>query len=207
MVYDASVNPFPGHRDLYVLALGLVLGIALGPSVLGRLAPEAYASLFGVAGARAQLDEARQTSDVQLREFATKGATDEQIAQLTEQRDLQLLQLEGAVVGQMNNRALQLMLGLLMALAVTFVAEAAWSPVPKRNNEGVADEDRLMVSAWTGRLTTVRYALLAGVFTLLLARPPLFEQTPWAFTLLVVAISFGAAALPLGKRKAVASGQ
>jgi hypothetical protein len=198
------MNPFPGHRDLYVLAAGLVLGIVLGPSVLGRLAPQAYASLFGTAGVRAQLDQARTDSDAKLRELATQGATDEQIGQLTVQRDQQLQMLESAVTGQMNARAVQLMLGLLVAMAVTFVAEAAWSPVPRRNrdrNPRPDDGEQMVLSPWTSRLTTVRYALLAGVLAVLLARPPLFEQTPWLFTALIVAVAFGAAALPLSKRQ------
>lgn len=54
------LSPFPARRDLFLLAAGLVLGVVLGPPVLGTLSPAAYVGLFGGTEAATALDEVNE---------------------------------------------------------------------------------------------------------------------------------------------------
>lgn len=54
------LSPFPARRDLFLLATGLVLGVVLGPPVLGTLSPAAYVGLFGGTEAATALDEVNE---------------------------------------------------------------------------------------------------------------------------------------------------
>ncbi|MEM9415811.1 MAG: hypothetical protein AAGA29_10090 [Planctomycetota bacterium] len=51
--------PLPDARHIYLLAAGIVLGVLLGPAVMGRVLPNQYEQLFNDAGPTAELDAAR----------------------------------------------------------------------------------------------------------------------------------------------------
>ncbi|XAM01327.1 hypothetical protein OT109_08020 [Phycisphaeraceae bacterium D3-23] len=51
--------PWPDARHIYLLAAGIVLGVLLGPAVMGRALPHQYELLFDAPGPTAELDAAR----------------------------------------------------------------------------------------------------------------------------------------------------
>lgn len=74
-------NPFPGHRDLYLIVAGLIVGVLCSSAVLGRLAPSWYDGLFVGSGAQAmqQAQHAREriksVQQDQARTLATLKST------------------------------------------------------------------------------------------------------------------------------------
>ena len=194
-----STSPSPrviagaDHRDVYLLALGIVLGVLIGPQVLGRWAPAAYDRLF-VGGGQAQreLDDFDRHVSEELRRLngtgATKTAIEEKAAELlkdraekSERRDANLRQHAAWLAGQMN--------ALLLALLVFMIVEAVTDPA----------------SAWgarfRNRLATVRYALMALWLALLLGQQQWLRDVPLAFLALLVVVALLAAVVPLRRRE------
>ncbi|BAM02508.1 hypothetical protein [Phycisphaera mikurensis] len=218
------VFPFPGRRDLLLLAAGLLLGLVLGPPLLGAAAPTAYIALFGgteaheaAEAAREQAASARAAALAQLGLGEGEGALPE--GPQREQAEARYAELDrvltGAVTARyaavdaaMNARAVRWVLGLLIALAGVFVAEVLASPEPPPAGASRASVE---VPPALRRLTTVRYALMAGLLAVVLARATLYEEIPWIFSVLLLAVALGAAWVPLhragaGRAAGAASG-
>ncbi|MFI4859498.1 MAG: hypothetical protein ACIAXF_02330, partial [Phycisphaerales bacterium JB063] len=54
--------PLPDARHIYLLAAGIVLGVLLGPAVMGRVLPSAYEQLFNRGGYSTELESAREAA-------------------------------------------------------------------------------------------------------------------------------------------------
>ena len=72
---DTPDTPNPGPVELYILAAGLLLGILLGPAVLGRVAPTAHASLFGGGPATQQLIDYDEETAAMVAALEATGVT------------------------------------------------------------------------------------------------------------------------------------
>ena len=177
----------PNHRDLYLIVIGVVAGIGLGPYVLGRVSSETYDRLF-VVGATG-LEELRQLDAQKLDQQSRfpQGATavaitewlqNEAMRQQNRRRDLltdHLARLRGMMA------ALVLAMVAIMALE-TFAASAA-------------------PAALASRLAATRYALVAVWIAIVLAQPRLLHVASGTFVLLLVVVAVVAAFLPVKSRE------
>ncbi|MEX0885200.1 MAG: hypothetical protein WD009_02065 [Phycisphaeraceae bacterium] len=125
-------NPFPDHRDIYVLVAGLLLGVVLGPAVLGQIAPELHDRWFvGSAALRAELDEHITEREQTLRRLQESGVTEaaipERLAAEAEQEALLRARLAEAEAAHARGLGGRLHALILAALAL-MVAEALVSP-------------------------------------------------------------------------------
>lgn len=196
----AVLNPFADHRDLYLLVAGLVLGVLLGPAVLGQAAPGVYERMFvGMGEATADLREAEAAHASALRDLQETGVSDAALAEravgFEQQRMLLQARAEQEQVthlGRLTGR----MLALVFAVVGVMVIEALVSPQP--NGGG-----RQVVPTAVSRLVTIRYALAALWLMVVVAQPAMLGQLPVVFAALVVLVALGAAFVPLGKGKAV----
>ena len=211
--------PFPGRRDLFVLAAGLLLGVLLGPSVLEAASPDAYRALFGGAEAHAVVEEVRaqaETAKASIRERSgldlgegegprgeARERVEAQVRELGVAIDARVAAADRAVAAAMDNQAVRWVLGLLVALVGVSVAEVRAAPQPAA--PGRADA-AVEVPAAVRRLITVRYALLAVLVAVVMARATLYEAIPWFFVLALLGVSLAAAWVPLGRRPAGGDG-
>lgn len=188
--------PFATLRDVYMLLAGVCLGVLLGPAVLGRVVPEAYAGLFEAGPFYAQIvdfDEVTETNALALR--ATDVTPDAEV----EMRSLRGAQRAGMVQAMdavMDRTAMLRLVGVGVALFVVMLIEAMTGP-----SVG-GDASRAVVSPWVGRWVTVRYALLAVGTALLVARPGVLLGLPWGFVALLVVVGAVVGLVPLGRRRA-----
>ncbi|HEX7008981.1 MAG TPA: hypothetical protein VF184_03310, partial [Phycisphaeraceae bacterium] len=68
--------PFPTHRDLYLLAAGLLMGVLLSGAVLGRLSPSLHDRLFvGSGGAAAALQTLQAQHQQDMQRLRDTGVT------------------------------------------------------------------------------------------------------------------------------------
>lgn len=183
--------PTPAH--LYVLVAGIFLGIALSPAILGRLSPATYDGLFlggGEAAAELRREEAALQAHAELLQGA--GATGvaaeelmlretERLAPLRVQVDLATREREATVRGWI--------FALVAALAGVMVAETLLSPNTRR----------------LPGLVTARYALLALLVALAIAKPALFGQIPLILAGGLFVVALAAAWVPLRRRTAAAT--
>lgn len=192
-------SPFADARHLYLLGVGLLLGILLGPAVLGRVAPETYAAWFTGAGEAAS--EVRvfneDTADGLERLLATgvSGiAIEEYIAEREAER--QMLPAFGrAVIEEKQHEAAWA--GRLVALVLTIIVvmgvEAWAGPTPRKG--------RAVVSPMLGRLVTIRYALVALWLMLALASPAALLNAPWGFAAALLLVALIVGLVPVGKKQ------
>lgn len=153
---DSQTRPdtTPGPVNLYVLAAGLLLGVLLGPAVLGRVSPTGYAALFGGAALHAQLAEHEQGTAAMIAALRDTGVTpaavDEQLDVRAGRADT-IRQTQHAV---MDRRAMHYATAVAFALVVLMLVEA-----------GVR----------TGHATVaLRYAVAGLLGAVWIARPSLF---------------------------------
>ena len=212
-----TLSPFPAPRDLHVLAVGLIVGVLLGPAVLGRTAPQTYSQLFNGHDALTQLREHDHQTTAQLAALQATGVSDDALAEHTADRHAEAQQLRVAAEAIMDRRAWTLVLSVGLALFAVAALEAALGPMPTQRRSDPepdesaddsdsditppADADRLVIPHHTARFITVRYALLAVAAALLLARPSLLFALPWLFIALLLTVALLAGLLPLGKSK------
>jgi hypothetical protein len=197
-----TVWPLPDRRHLALLLVGAIVGILLGPLVLGQVSPSAFRSLFVGDTQRAEIfqDEIARI-DTELQRIASVAAdVDVTPAAVTEMRDelqrqrelasatlrLELWRLE---VGQ----ASALLIALVIVLLVVAIFEAVISPKP-------SERGRAVLTPVQQRVTTIRYAVLAGVLAIVLARPALLAEVSWVFVVLLLAVIAVAGFVPLGRR-------
>lgn len=173
-ITQRPVQPVPNHRDLYLLIAGVVVGILVGPAILGRVASDTYQRLFvGQAPdlqAQVELIERLRATGV------TETAVNEQLDKL--RRNTADAQREHLARLQGLTTAVVLVLAALMMVEPLVQPEA--------------------VQARAG-LATARYALIAVWLALILARPALLRHISLSFVVLLLIIALLAALLPLRK--------
>lgn len=152
----------PGPTELYILAAGLLLGILLGPAVLGRVAPKAQASLFGGGPATQQIIEFEEETASMVAALQATGVTPDAVDEQLEMRDLQGQAIYQARAALMDRTALMRMLCVFVLLGGLMTLEAALS----RGGPG-----------WR----VARYAVAGLGFALIIARPSLLAAIPSAF--------------------------
>lgn len=182
---------------LYLIVAGILLGVLLGPAVLGRLAPSVYQRAFvGGAEQAARLAEEQAKTQQQLEALEATGVTEAAIPEQLLARDQQLAVLK-AELEQARRLRLAELVGGLSALTLAVIAvmliESLISPDP-------APDKPTPVPPALGRLITARYALAALWIALALAQPALLKQLPILFVALLVVVALAAALVPLGQK-------
>ena len=168
-------RPGADHRELYLIIVGLICGLLLGPQVLGRVSYCTYVRLF-VAGSEglAQLDELDRlaTDYEQILNDATPAAWQEKRDQINADRE------------SVAARHLERLRALLSALVLAVVAVMLMEALP-----------------WAfARLAAARYALLAVWIAITMAQPRLLRGTSALFVLLLIAMVLFASHVRLGRR-------
>ncbi len=159
-----ETTQIPGPTELYILAAGLLLGILLGPAVLGRLAPTAHATLFGGGPATQQLLDYEKETAAMIATLEATGVTPDAIGEQLELRALQGDMIKQGRDSLMDVRAFGYILLVLLALTLWLVAQA------------VSTKTRAL---WT----IITYSLVAMALAVILARPNMLSQSllwPWA---------------------------
>jgi hypothetical protein len=178
-----------GPRDLLLLILGLLAGFALGPGILGSLAPDLYDRLFVGSGPGLQQVQQVETERLQLRQkLIDTGVTDTAVQEFDRQTAAQLRDTIGPVMlaRQQHRQQLDARLhALLLAVLAVVVLEALLPPA-------AADH--------RARLATARYALLALWLAITLAEPSALNRVSLLFVALVIAVALVAALVPLRRR-------
>lgn len=195
-----SLLPFASHRDLYLLVVGVLLGVLLSPAVLGRLSPQTHEYMFRGGGQVTARVQAKMTElNAELARLEASGVSDVALREHEDQARVEILplQLRQAVEWVERDRTLTgWMTALIVATLIIMVIESLVTPRPV-----TADAPRAVVPAAVGRLITVRYAMLALWIALALARPTSLSSLPVVFTVLLVAVALAAAFVPLGPGK------
>jgi len=190
----------PDHRDMYLLILGLIVGLALSPWILGRFLDEPTFNRWYYGGGESlrayerfirthEVERSQKHQDLLDRlaaTGATKEAVDELQAQFVAEGQAYLKPYEDAVLIERAIHeawyrglitAMMLTAAVLMLLEPLFETSGPMAPLRRR-------------------LIFARYAVLATWIALTLAKPHVLLGTPWLFVLLVIAIVVMAAALP-----------
>lgn len=199
------LNPFPDHRDLYLLVAGAVLGILLSPLVLGRVAPGWYDAAFRGGGeAGAIVDQADAEIEAELERLKATGVSEVALAEHRARRMEATLpqRLEAMEARWRRERTvLGWMTGLIVAAVLVMAIEALVAPAPPAEPTQRPGSQAVVLRPAQGRLKTVRYALLATWLALAIAQPTLLKQMPLTFTLLVIVVGLAAGLAPLGPRR------
>ena len=194
----AIVSPFPTVGHLYLLVAGILLGILLGPAVLGRAAPATYNAWFlGGGEDAATLRREEAAVEAQLNVLRGVAGVTEVAEQALVQREAQRiapLKLRVPTAEEARERAVRGWLGALVAAVVLIcMAEALVSP-------DVRGGGSVRLPRALGGLITARYALLALWIAIGLARPDLLLDLPWLLVALLVGVAAASALVPLGRR-------
>lgn len=219
--------PLPDQRHLYMLVAGVVLGVLLGPAVLGRLAPEVYDPLFVGSGDTTALEEAEakveafkkdderrdEIIEEVIAQYDLIGSDEDSIA-IAKQEQLVAINnrfaeeeavLRDAVVAAQGqiviNRQAHLQklssMSTVMILLVVLLLAAEAILSPQRKE---LEEGEADVPTIVPRLMTIRYGLLAGWLMLMLAQPHWLRGIDPVFAGLLAVVVLGAGLVPLGKR-------
>lgn len=174
--------PGPDHREIYLIIAALVVGIALGPLVLGTIAPVTYDRLFvldgqGMADLQQQQDKVRNIKQLLNTSGATYTALEEQLRQLDAEKNRFFLDA--------SRRHLNRLGGLMTALVLAVVALMLIEAVT------------LFPRSALRRLATARYMLLAVWITLAGAQPMLLRGASSLFVIALVSVTIVAAVVPI----------
>lgn len=217
----------PDQRHLYMLVAGVMLGVMLGPAVLGRLAPQAYDTMFLGSGDTAPLEEATNELNRFLTDEDTRIARIEGIlkqaailgegdsAQAATQQQISVLmndfadeqeRLEANIDAarlpilanqQAHREKLSGMLTMMLLLIVVILAAEAILS-PQRDE---LESGKTTLPPALSRLITIRYALAAGWLMLMLAQPVWLKNIDLTFGGLLLAVVLVAGLAPLGKQQ------
>jgi len=209
-----------------MLVAGVLIGVLLGPAVLGNAAPDIYDQMFMGSGDTAELEEARDELDrflnaadariariesiLEQAEVLGEGdsahaATQQQITVLTNEFANEQERLEQNVEAarvpilanqQQHREKLQGMATMMLLLIVLILA--AESILSPQRDELEAGKAKLPPAL--SRLITIRYGLAAGWLMLMLAQPVWLKNIDFIFGGLLLAIVLLAGLVPLGKK-------
>lgn len=174
----------------------MILGLALSPAVLGNVAPNLRDRLFGATQPLAQIRDAFEAESMQ--QLEQLEATD--VTEIAAQEHLRMRQQEwmhqvAAYELTLDRRAVGLIFALLAAVAVVMAMEAWLSPQPD-------DNGRSVVHPAYRRLISTRYALLALLIAIVLARPSVLGATPLVLAVVTIALALAVGLIPLGSKHA-----
>lgn len=148
----------PGPVELYILAAGLLLGVLLGPAVLGRVAPTAHAGLFGGGPATQQLIEYEEETAAMVAALQATGVTPDAMSEQIDLRSQPRELFQDGAEAVMNMRAFGYITMIGLVLTLWFSVQAALGK--------------------SGRLwSAVSYALIALGLAVALARPSMLSQS------------------------------
>ncbi len=185
----------PRVAHLYLLAAGVLLGVVLGPAVLGRIAPDAHVALFR-GSALAEALAAYETDTAAVDALRASGVSGVALDEELDRRTLTARLLRGELDRTMDRRALTLLAAVGVALVIVAGVEAwlSMAPVPPTTPKPAPTPPP------HARLATARYALLALGLALAVARPTLLRDLPWLLALLLAALALAASLVPLRPR-------
>ena len=214
----------PDQRHLYMLVAGVLLGVLLGPAVLGRLSPQLYDQMFLGSGDLSELEAAQ----AELLAFVQGDNTEERInnimkqAELLDEGDTAYLSAQEQIVAINNGFAderarLQAAVEtarvpilarqqehrdklsgmatmMLLLIVIILAAESILSPTRDELESG-----KTALPPALSRLVTIRYGLAAGWLMLMLAQPVWLKGIDVMFGGLLLAIVLIAGLVPLGR--------
>lgn len=190
---EPSSASAPDHRDVYLLALGLLMGVLLGPAVLGRVSATSYERMFlGGHELTVAIEKFEKEVPGRIASLAGTGVTGVAVEELQGRMQEERLQLEGRRTLARHEHALWLAgrtNALLLAVAALMVLEGVLDPAAGA-----------MWRRLRQRAASARYALLAIWLALLLAQPEILRQTPPAFVILLLVVAVAAMLVPMGRR-------
>ncbi len=210
-----------------MLVAGVVLGVVLGPAVLGNLAPHLYDPMFVGSGDTEELDKAREALDRFANDADTRQAIiDEKIAEydnlfgrgdsLDEAREDHVIDLTNRFADEQdrleNNIALarvpvlasrqahrEKLSGMATAMLLLIVILLAVEAILSPQRDEI-EQGRADLPPALSRLITVRYALAAGWLMLMLAQPVWLKGVDPVFGGLLLVVVLLAGLIPLGRR-------
>jgi hypothetical protein len=171
----------PHLGGVYVLLLGLVMGLLLGPMVLGRISSERYAALFpNPVAAQFKLDEIQKTR----RTLAMTDVSPVALEEYDQQRQAEVQSHEQTIEKALKTRSIMdaLLLGSLSILLVMNMSSGG-----SRLHHRLLLASHLLLGAWLCLFLTQPYLLarlsgwviigtllITGIF---LAAPP-YQRKP-----------------------------
>lgn len=167
----------PGPIELYILAAGLLLGVLLGPAVLGRVAPTAHASLFGGGPATQQLIEYEEETAAMVAALQATGVTPDAVSEQLELRSMRGEAIRQARKAVMDRNAMITVNSAFILLGIIMLAEA----IGRRSSKSVREQ------RWQLWLMRSRYLIAALGCAVMVAHPSI-----------LVALPAGAIAIALG---------
>ncbi|MEO0474512.1 MAG: hypothetical protein AAF085_00895 [Planctomycetota bacterium] len=219
--------PLPDQRHLYMLVAGVVLGVLLGPAVLGRAAPQLYDPLFLGSGDMAELNDAQAALDdfnsnpeerqkridnviAQFEFFSEddqsmKIAMDEQLVKISNEfanieADLKAnvkLARVPMLTNQDAHRKKLSGMATMMLLLIVVILAAEAILGPTRDE---LESGKAALPPMLSRLITIRYGLATGWLMLMLAQPVWLRGIDFVFGGLLLAVVLIAGLMPLGKK-------
>ena len=185
--HDAASKPLslatllPNHRDLYVLAAGLLLGVLLGPAVLGRWSPPTYNRYFmDMTTATTQLaahdERVRITMEKLVSTKVSSVALEEFNELQADKRQPYLDQM--TLASQARGRLVASLLAVLVLMILETLPEAA-------------------AIVMRSRLATARYALISLSLAFVIAQPQLLKGLSISFLMLLLLVGLTVAFMPL----------
>ncbi|WP_432799064.1 hypothetical protein [Poriferisphaera sp. WC338] len=199
-----DILPFPDHRDLYVLIVGLLLGIVLSANFLGAVAPNLYNKIFlgNLAERTAIIEYEKQVAPFKAELQAKQAAGENQ--QMDQQTFMQIMamqkeeqQLKANLV-QASTAHTTGLLGIILTLVLAVVAVSVIETqiVPNTKN------NRAEIPPSLGRLTRLRYVILAAILTIIIAQPNFISTVPITFAIILIGFILFAGLFPFGKKSA-----
>jgi len=183
----------PSRRDLYILIAGLVLGVLLGPAVMGRVTPRLYDRMFERGAFDRALADHDAATDRMRADLLAVGVSAAGVGEAISERRAERRQIVAQARWRQAERIIGLTSGLVLAVLVVMVIEAAVARDP--DDPGASDPP-----PWAARLPTVRYGLVALWLMLVLAQPLMLGTRAVATAAAAVAVGLLAGLVPLARR-------
>ena len=184
----------PGYRELYLLVVGVIVGVLLGPGVFGHFNPAAYDEWFiGSGKTEPLIREAQEKYEADIKSMTEAKITPVAIEEIRIEFERRMAVLKAQRQAKRDQAALALggrANALLFAMVAMMILETLAS----------ADQAQLR-----SRLAIARYSLMAVWIALVMAQPGLILHTSVAFAGLVLLVAVLGAVIPMprfGKAKA-----